>query len=128
MAGRIIVVASDLMRQSRVVEGARALGYDVVTVAGLEALRDALRSSPPDLLVVDLQAEDIPWREAVAQARKTARRVPILAFGQHTKPAVLRAARAAGCDLAVPRSQLVAELPALIERVRGVDEDVPKQT
>jgi DNA-binding NarL/FixJ family response regulator len=127
MAGRIIVVASDLMRQSRVVEGARALGYDVVTVASHEALRDALRSSSPDLLVVDLQAEGVPWREAVAEARKT-RRVPILAFGQHTKPAVLRAARAAGCDLAAPRSRLVAELPALIERARAADEDVPKQT
>ena len=44
--------------------------------------------------------------------------VPVLAYGQHTKPDVLRAARDGGCDMAVPRSQLMEEFPALVEQVR----------
>ena len=117
---RILLVATDLILESRVVEPARALGYDVTTAGTLEAVREALRSGPADVLVLDLQADGVPWREVVAAAREvTNSRLPILAYGRHTKPDLLRAARAAGCDLAVPRSQLVEELPRLIERVRG---------
>ncbi len=120
-AGRIILVASDLIRESRVAEGARALGYDVAVAATLDALREALRSGAADLLILDLQADGVPWRDALAAARQHADgRIPVLAFGRHTKPDVLRAAREAGCNLAVPRSRLVEELPRLIERARGV--------
>ncbi|MBI2912952.1 MAG: hypothetical protein HYY03_03435 [Chloroflexi bacterium] len=103
------------MLRSRVAEGARALGHDVAVADSVAAARDALRQQPPALLVLDLQAQDIAWQEVVAAAKEAG--VPVLAYGQHTKPSILRAARRAGCDLAVPRSQLVAELPALIERL-----------
>ncbi len=113
--GRILLVATDLILRSRVVEGARAAGYDVSVADTLDAAREALRSGPA-LLVLDLQSDGLAWPEVVAAAREAA--VPVLAYGQHTKPGILRAARRAGCDLAVPRSRLVAELPALIERAR----------
>jgi hypothetical protein len=41
----------------------------------------------------------------------------VLAFGRHTEPATLRAARDAGAETVVPRSQLVEELPALLGRL-----------
>jgi len=112
--GRIVLVATDLMRQSRVAEAARALGYAVDFAVSLDEARDALRT-PPDLLILDLQAEGLPWREVLAAAGVA----PVIAFGQHTKPNILRQAKAAGCALAVPRSQLVAELPQLIERAKA---------
>jgi hypothetical protein len=43
--------------------------------------------------------------------------VPALAFGRHTEPAALRAARDAGASIVVPRSKLVEELPTLLQRV-----------
>ncbi len=107
------------MLESRITEKARAMDYDVSVVGTAQAIREALDSAPPDLLVLDLQAEGLPWREAVAAAKDAADGpVPVLAYGQHTKPDVLRAARGGGCDMAVPRSQLMEEFPALIERVR----------
>jgi DNA-binding response OmpR family regulator len=118
-SGRILAVVTDLMLESRIREKARAMGYDVSVADTVQAVCEALDSAPPDLLVLDLQAEGLPWREAVAAAKEGADSpVPVLAYGQHTKPHLLRAARDAGCAMAVPRSQLMEEFPALIEQVR----------
>jgi len=114
-SGRIVLVATDLMRQSRVAEAARALGYAVALATTAEEARAALHAGAGAIVILDLQAEGLPWRDVVAAAGS----VPVIAFGQHTKPDVLRAARAAGCRLAVPRSRLVKQLPRLIEKAKG---------
>jgi len=116
-SGRIVLVASDLMRQSRVAEAARALGYAVVVATTAEEAREALHASAgaAAVVILDLQAEGLPWRDVVTAAGS----VPVIAFGQHTKPDVLRAAKAAGCRLAVPRSRLVKQLPQLLDQAKG---------
>lgn len=114
-SGRIVLVATDLMRQSRVAEAARALGYTVTVATTAEETREALHATVGAIVILDLQAEGLPWRDVVTAAGS----VPVIAFGQHTKPDVLRAAKAAGCRLAVPRSRLVEQLPKLIERAKG---------
>ena len=114
-SGRIVLVATDLMRQSRVAEAARALGYAVAVATTAEEAREALRGDSSAVVILDLQAEGLPWRDVVTAAGS----VPVIAFGQHTKPDVLRAAKAAGCRVAVPRSRLVKELPQLIEKAKG---------
>ena len=114
-SGRIVLVATDLMRQSRVAEAARALGYAVAVATTAEEAREALRGDAAAVVILDLQAEGVPWRDVLAAAGS----VPVIAFGQHTKPDVLRAARAAGCRMAVPRSRLVEQLPRLIEKAKG---------
>src|SRR3990172_10785482 len=114
-SGRIVLVATDLMRQSRVAEAARALGYAVAVADTTEEAREALRGNAAAVVILDLQAEGVPWRDVLAAAGA----VPVIAFGQHTKPNILRQAKAAGCRLAVPRSRLVAELPQLIEKAKG---------
>jgi len=115
--GRIVLVVTDLMFESRLAAAARALGYDIAAADTAEQARDALRSGPATLLVLDLQADGVSWQEVVTMAKEAA--IPILAYGQHTKAELLRAARKAGCEVVVPRSVLVAELPQLIERARG---------
>lgn len=116
---RLVLAATDLMRLSRVAEGARALGYEIAIVDSADEAREALRSGPAALLVLDLQADDLSWQDVVAAAKGASDGpVPVLAYGQHTKPDLLREARRAGCDVVVPRSQLVEELPELIERTR----------
>ena len=114
-SGRIVLGATDLMRQSRVAEAARALGYAVAVATTAEEAREALSGNGSAIVILDLQAEGAPWREVLAEAGS----VPVIAFGQHTKPDILRQAKAAGCRVAVPRSQLVEELPQLIEKAKG---------
>ena len=113
--GRIVLVATDLMRQSRVAEAARALGYAVALATTIDEAREALRGDGNAVVILDLQAESAPWRDVLTAAGP----VPVIAFGQHTRAGVLRAAKAAGCRIVVPRSQLVEELPQLIEKAKG---------
>ena len=119
-SGRILAVVTDLMLESRITEGARALGYAVTTAGSTRDVREALGSNSVDLIVLDLQADGVPWKDVVSAASEAANGpLPVLAFGQHTKPDLLQAARDGGCDVAVPRSRLVEQFPALIEQALG---------
>ena len=109
---RILIVATDLMLQSRVREGAQVLGYEPVL-----ADADALDDAGDALVFVDLHVEGIDWRDAVARAKAAG--APVLAFGRHTEADLLQQARDAGCDRVVARSTLVTELPRLIEALAG---------
>jgi len=107
----ILLIIPDLMFQSRLREQAAALDYGVAIADTNAAVIDALAAAP-QLAVIDLHAAGIDWQAAVAAAVE--RGVPVLAFGRHTEPGLLRAAGDAGCACVVPRSQLVADLPQLI--------------
>lgn len=118
MPGPVLLAAvSDLLFQSRLREQAGRLSYDLAVAETPDALRRALDEGPA-LLVLDLHDRSIAWQEAVSLAKE--RGVPVLAFGRHTEPDLLRAARVAGCDRVVPRSTFVERLPELIgETVRA---------
>ncbi len=112
----ILIVIPDLMFQSRLREQAAAIEYGVAIADTDAGVIEGLAAAPR-LAVVDLHAAGIDWHAAVAAAVKQG--VPVLAFGRHTEPGLLRAAGEAGCARVVPRSQLVAELPELIAEVAG---------
>jgi DNA-binding NarL/FixJ family response regulator len=105
----IVIMVSDLMFQPRIEAAAKALSFDVRV--GEDAIGEL---GPGDALVVDLHERDGDPLAAIVAA--SGRRAGVLAFGRHTEPQTLRAARDAGADLAVPRSQLVEELPALLRQ------------
>ena len=112
----IVIVCSDLMLQSRVLEGAHRAGYETALADTADELSRALDRGAA-LVALDLHAPGLDWRAAAALARE--RSVPVLAFGRHTEASLLREARDAGCDLVVARSALVEDLPALIARLAG---------
>jgi DNA-binding NarL/FixJ family response regulator len=112
MSHTIVVAVTDLMFQPRIEAAARALGYAVEAPSTEEAATIALAASPAGL-VVDLHDRTFDVQRLIVQAKAAG--VRVLAFGRHTEPATLRAARQAGADAAVPRSQLVDELPALLQ-------------
>jgi DNA-binding response OmpR family regulator len=68
--GRIILVGTELMSESRIAEGARALGYEVQAAGTIEAVVKAVASAPADVLILDLQAEGVPGRTVVELARR----------------------------------------------------------
>ncbi len=102
------------MFQSRLRTQARALGYEMAIADSLELVRAGLEDSP-SLLVIDLHVAGLDWTQAVEAAKKSS--VPVLAFGRHTEPQLLRSAREAGCSRVVPRSTFVEQLPQLIEEL-----------
>jgi DNA-binding NarL/FixJ family response regulator len=112
----VVIAVSDLMFQSRIAAAAAGAGL-ATRVADSPASWDQAMRGDTVLVVVDLQDRALDPLSVIARAR--AGRARVLAFGRHTEAATLRAARAAGADTVVARSQLVEELPQLIEALIG---------
>ena len=105
---RVLSIATDLMLGSRVQETLTAAGHEVTTAPALEETTwDGV-----ELIVADLDAEN---PEALVGLG-----MPVLGYYSHVDVATKEAAEAAGIDLAVPRSRMARELPALVERLLDV--------
>jgi len=109
---RVAVIAvSDLMFQPRITAVAMALGLRVRIADSAETAREAIAEAPA-VVVVDLQERNADVTEIIVAAKAAGARV--LAFGRHTDGAVLQAARRAGADTVVARSELAEDLPRLL--------------
>ena len=98
MGKRVVVATRDLLFRSK-------LGAVIAEVGG-EISRD---EAACDLAVIELGNP-----EAIERVAGFVRRgIPVLAYGAHVRPELLRAARDAGA-LAVPNSQVEARLRALL--------------
>ncbi|MFQ6019247.1 MAG: hypothetical protein ACE5KW_00650 [Dehalococcoidia bacterium] len=113
---RILVLTENLMFSSRIGETLRPLGYTISFVEGLQGLASARDDQRPDLLIIDLDAAGAPAEEALSRVKEILPSLPVLAFGRHTEPKQLRAARRAGCTEVAVRSTFVEEMPQLVER------------
>jgi hypothetical protein len=102
---RIIAIVPDLMFGSRVEGTLSAAGHDVALAPSCAAA--ALEGA--DLVVADLEAEPAERLAALGP--------PVLGFYSHVRGEVKRQAEAAGVRLAVPRSRMAREMPALVERL-----------
>jgi hypothetical protein len=106
---RVLSIATDLMLSSRVEAALSAAGHEVVGAASIAA-------APLDgveLIVVDL---DVGNPEALVGLG-----VPVLGYYSHVDVDTKAAAEAAGIDLAVPRSRMARELPALVAGLLSAD-------
>jgi hypothetical protein len=103
---RALAIVADLMLGSRVTETLRAADHEVELVP---AIAQASGLERVDVIVADLDCE--PAEALVGLGP------PVLGFYQHTDVGTREAAEAAGVDLAVPRSRLVREMPALVDRL-----------
>lgn len=111
-----VIAVPDLMFQPRIEAIVRSLGFETSIADTPVSARNELARRPA-LAIVDVHAVGLDAETVIRGAKTMGAKV--IAFGRHTEPGTLRAARAAGADLAVARSQLVEELPALIEKVVG---------
>jgi hypothetical protein len=96
-------VVADLMLASRVRTSLEATGHEVEQDFKLPDELDGI-----DVVVADLDA--VP-PEGLAELA-----LPVIGFYQHTDTAMKTRADDAGLFMAVPRSRMVRELPALVER------------
>ncbi len=102
---RVVSIATDLMLASRVDAMLTAAGHHVVLARSVE-------EAPLDeaeLVVADLDAAD--------PAALGGLDLPVLGYYSHVDVDTRKAAEAAGIALAVPRSRMARELPALVEQL-----------
>ena len=111
----VIAFMDDLMFLSRVREAARAQGLEVRGVRTLSELREAC-SSPPQVVLMDLDSPRLPTAEALAALRADPglAGVPVVGFFSHVHADRARAAQDAGCTRVLARSAFVQKLPELL--------------
>ena len=119
----VAIAVSELIFQSRIRAAAEGLGLSIA-IADTPARAEAAIAARPALVVVDLQERNVDPLGVIETAKRAG--AAVLAFGRHTDAKSLRAARAAGADAAVPRSQLKEELPELLRALTEAPADGAK--
>ena len=110
-----LLLSDDLIDASRITGTARALGLGVQPARSVEALEALARQQTPRCVLVDLANPGLVVPDLIRRLREACVPMPrVVAYGSHVDAAGLRAARAAGCDLVLPRSAFVEQLPAAL--------------
>jgi DNA-binding NarL/FixJ family response regulator len=104
-----LLLSDDLIFTSRILATARAHGLAMTAAKTQEALVAKAKDAPPAGVILDLHNPtlDVP---ALLEALKTLGSPRVVAYGSHVDAERLKAARAAGCDLVLPRSAFVEKL------------------
>ena len=102
-----LLLCDDLLFGSKVTATARAHGLAVAVCRDFPRLLAAVVAGRPRTVLLDLHN---PTLDLSAVAGWVAGGVRVIAFGSHVDVAALKAARAAGCDRVMPRSQFAAAL------------------
>jgi PleD family two-component response regulator len=113
---RILAAVEDLLFRSKISETATSLGIEAAFPRDPRRLLEALRESPPDLLVLDLNSarfEPLALLRSVRSEEAT-REVATVGFLSHVQRDLAVAAREAGCDRVVARSAFTSELPQIL--------------
>ena len=110
-----LLLSDDLIFTSRITATARALGLTIKAARSVEALEALARQQAPSGVLVDLGNPGLDVPDLIARLRAVCPVMPrLVAYGSHVDAAGLRAARAAGCDIVLPRSAFVEQLPAAL--------------
>ena len=116
MARRVLGAVEDLLFRSKISETAERLGVEAAFPRNPEKLLDALRASPPDLLVVDLNSARFKPIELLRAVKSDGalRDVRTVGFLSHVQGDLALAARESGCDRVMARSAFVENLPRVL--------------
>ena len=127
MARRVLAAVEDLLFKSKISETADQLGVEARFPRSPERLLDALRESPPDLLILDLNSARFEPLELlrIVKSDKDLDHVPTVGFLSHVQKDLAVAARKSGCDHVLARSAFTRDLPQILaggETDAAVDE------
>lgn len=110
MTADVLILCDDLMFVSKVTATGRAANVPVRTARSTESALAKCLTQCPGCVIVDLHTADLDLAEWIPRLNQLAKRPRIVAFGSHVDVARLRAAREAGCDLVMPKSQFTEQL------------------
>jgi PleD family two-component response regulator len=116
LARRVLAAVEDLLFRSKISETASQLGVEASFPRNPSKLLEALRESPPDLLVLDLNSarfEPLSLLQSV-KSERAAEGVKTVGFLSHVQKDLAVAAREAGCDRVVARSAFTKDLPQIL--------------
>jgi DNA-binding response OmpR family regulator len=107
-----LLLCDDLIFTSRVTGTAVDLGFTFKTARTVESLQGHLLHEEPACIILDLTNPGLAIADLICELRKRGHPPRVVAYGSHVDTVTLKAARAAGCDEVLTRSQFVEQLPA----------------
>jgi len=117
-----LLLSDDLIFTSRVTGTGRDLGFAIRAAKTADALLALARQALPPCVIVDLHNPGLNITELAASLKQLSPPPTVIGYGSHVDTATLKAARAAGCDRVLPRSQFVEELPAELPHWMGAEQ------
>jgi len=106
-----LLLSDDLIFTSRVTGTGAGVVVAVLVAKSPEALLNLARQQTPSCVILDLSNPGLQIAECVGALKTLDPPPTVVAYGSHVDTSTLKAARAAGCDHVMPRSQFVDELP-----------------
>ncbi len=115
---RVLAAVEDLLFKSKISETASQLGIEASFPRNPRKLLEAVRESPPDLLVLDLNSARFEPLELLQTIKSddAMKDVPTVGFLSHVQRDLAVAARESGCDRVMARSAFTKDLPRILER------------
>jgi DNA-binding NarL/FixJ family response regulator len=105
----------DLFFRSKIDAVASALGATVAYASSLDAAALRCAEQKPDLVFADLSDSTFPALETIQKIRAVAPDARVVGFASHIDLKPLNAAREAGFELTLSRSEFTARLPDLLK-------------
>jgi CheY-like chemotaxis protein len=115
MKSYALLLSDDLLFTSRIAGTARSLGLELKSVRAAAELLAQAQIQVPACVLIDLHNHGLDVA-ALVRDLKAGGRPYLVGYGSHVDTATLQAARAAGCDLVLPRSKFVQDLSAELPR------------
>jgi DNA-binding NarL/FixJ family response regulator len=106
-----LLLSDDLIFASRITGTGRDFGFAIRVAKSAGFLLALASEQAPACVIVDLSNPGLQIADMVTQLKRMTPPPRIVAYGSHVDTATLKAARAAGCDEVMPRSQFVELLP-----------------
>jgi PleD family two-component response regulator len=113
---KVLGAVEDLLFKSKISETSSQLGIEATFPRSPKKLLDALRESPPDLLILDLNSARFEPLTLLREVKtdEATREVSTIGFLSHVQKDLAVAAREAGCDRIVARSAFTRDLPKIL--------------
>jgi CheY-like chemotaxis protein len=111
-----LLLSDDLIFSSRISGTGRDFGFPIQAVKTASDLLALARQTSPACVIVDLSNPGLEIGDFVVALKQLLPPPNVVAYGSHVDTATLKAARAAGCDLVMARSQFVELLPKELGR------------
>jgi hypothetical protein len=112
-----LLLCRDLIFTTKVKATAAELGYPILVASAESQAKLMIKTYQPRVVFVDLTAGEMAAPGALSAYQELADpNVWFVAFGPHVEADTLNAAKAAGCQVVMPRSKFAAELPELMRR------------
>lgn len=121
----VVALVEDLFFGSRISGTGAALGIPVVTVRSPAALLDELGHAA--VVIIDLMAAGSNPAALITAIKQRGPNLTLLAFLPHVEAELARAARQAGADRVLTRSQFTDRLPDLLRELYAVGADPPER-